>query len=618
MIRLLSKDVSDKIAAGEVIERPLSIVKELVENSIDAGAETITVEIKNGGKSYIRITDDGCGIPKDQAIIAFERHATSKIISDKDLNDIVTLGFRGEALASIAAVSNTELITKTREEGTGCKVVIRGGSVAESTAIGCPEGTTVVVTDLFYNTPARQKFMKSDASESSVIIDFISQIALAYKDIKIRMINNGVNLFFTNGRGDRLNNIMTVYGQNVGSDLIALNSEERYLQVEGYVSTPKVSKTNKRSQILFVNGRVVSNKIVDAAISKAYSDRLFEGKFPITYLFLQIEPDMVDVNIHPNKREVRFNDEILVSEFVTEAIRQALSSKEAIPQVRKDDIFKISNNNSIIKEEKNEFLYSSSVKDCVAGNKEKVKTFLEPENSKPETINIKEEQVDIKNILSTYREQQLAESDASTSKNIEIPVASRPFEFSELRVLGSIFATYITLVDDDTFYLIDQHAAHERIFFERFVSQYEASEKVIQPILTPFTVEVPYSVKVTSEKWIDLLKSFGYEVEEFGPRTLIVKGIPIFMELKEAENFINYFVENIDDKMNIQDPRKLEKIATNACKSAVKGNQILDISEINQLILDLSKCKNPYSCPHGRPTFIKMTKHEIEKMFRRI
>ena len=618
MIRLLSKDVSDKIAAGEVIERPLSIVKELVENSIDAGAETITVEIKNGGKSYIRITDNGCGIPKDQAIIAFERHATSKIISDKDLNDIVTLGFRGEALASIAAVSNTELITKTREEGTGCKVVIRGGSVAENTAIGCPEGTTVVVTDLFYNTPARQKFMKSDASESSVIIDFISQIALAYKDIKIRMINNGVNLFSTNGRGDRLNNIMTVYGQNVGSDLIALNSEERYLQVEGYVSTPKVSKTNKRSQILFVNGRVVSNKIVDTAISKAYSDRLFEGKFPITYLFLQIEPDMVDVNIHPNKREVRFNDEILVSEFVTEAIRQALSSKEAIPQVRKDDIFKISNNNSIIKEEKNEFLYSSSVKDCVAGNKEKVKTFLEPENSKPETINIKEEQVDIKNILSTYREQQLAESDASTSKSIEIPVASRPFEFSELRVLGSIFATYITLVDDDTFYLIDQHAAHERIFFERFVSQYEASEKVIQPILTPFTVEVPYSVKVTSEKWIDLLKSFGYEVEEFGPRTLIVKGIPIFMELKEAENFINYFVENIDDKMNIQDPRKLEKIATNACKSAVKGNQILDISEINQLILDLSKCKNPYSCPHGRPTFIKMTKHEIEKMFRRI
>ncbi len=618
MIRLLSKDVSDKIAAGEVIERPLSIVKELVENSIDAGAETITVEIKNGGKSYIRITDDGCGIPKDQAIIAFERHATSKIISDKDLNDIVTLGFRGEALASIAAVSNTELITKTREEGTGCKVVIRGGSVAESTAIGCPEGTTVVVTDLFYNTPARQKFMKSDASESSVIIDFISQIALAYKDIKIRMINNGVNLFFTNGRGDRLNNIMTVYGQNVGSDLIALNSVEGYLQIEGYISTPKVSKTNKRSQILFVNGRVVSNKIVDAAISKAYSDRLFEGKFPITYLFLQIEPDMVDVNIHPNKREVRFNDEILVSEFVTEAIRQALSSKEAIPQVRKDDIFKISNNNSIIKEEKNEFLYSSSVKDCVASNKEKVKTPLEPENSKPETINIKEEQVDIKNILSTYRGQKLAESDESTSKSIEIPVASRPFEFSELRVLGSIFATYITLVDDDTFYLIDQHAAHERIFFERFVSQYEASEKVIQPILTPFTVEVPYSVKVTSEKWIDLLKSFGYEVEEFGPRTLIVKGIPIFMELKEAENFINYFVENIDDKMNIQDPRKLEKIATNACKSAVKGNQILDISEINQLILDLSKCKNPYSCPHGRPTFIKMTKHEIEKMFRRI
>lgn len=333
MIKVLKKQVADKIAAGEVVERPVSIVKELLENSLDAGASNIVIEIKKGGKEYIRVTDDGCGIPEDEVETAFKRHATSKIEEAEDLGSLETLGFRGEALASIAAVSRVEMITKPRGQKTGLKIDIEGGIVMESGATGCPEGTTVIVRDLFYNTPAREKFMKSDSRESGMVTGLVDNVALAYPDVRIRMINNGRILFATRGTGDRLTAIASVEGAEHVRDLVPVNAEENGMQLEGYVSGPGVSRASRRFQVYFVNGRAVASKVMEKGVSLAYSDRLFAGRYPEVYLFLTIDPGILDVNIHPNKRMVRFDDDVAVSAFIRNAVVRALSLKDAVPGI---------------------------------------------------------------------------------------------------------------------------------------------------------------------------------------------------------------------------------------------------------------------------------------------
>ncbi|MDD3169667.1 MAG: DNA mismatch repair endonuclease MutL, partial [Eubacteriales bacterium] len=365
----LPKHVADKIAAGEVVDRPLSIVKELVENSIDAGADSVTVEIKNGGKSYIRVTDNGSGIEKQDVTLAFKRHATSKIKSASDLDHISSLGFRGEALASIAAVSRVELITKTAGDKSGIRVKLEGGEILEKEDTGCPEGTTIIIEDLFFNTPARLKFMKPDATESTLIIDFISKMTLAYPRIRIRLINNGNILFSTAGKGDIYSNILTIYSKETGDKLIHLEEDWEEMRLEAYISAPNHSKTNRKSQIFFVNGRSISSKVMDNAVADAYLEKIFEGRYPIAFLFLQLAPEKLDVNIHPNKKEVRFENERLVRDFITDSIRRNLQTKEAIPEIR------------------NRNLFASGTKD-------------ERENQKSEA------QVDIKSLLSEQRRQE--------------------------------------------------------------------------------------------------------------------------------------------------------------------------------------------------------------------
>lgn len=330
MIRVLDKAIADKIAAGEVIERPVSIVKELVENALDAGASSVTVEIKNGGKSYIRVTDNGIGIAREEAATAFLRHATSKISSVKDLDAIETLGFRGEALASIAAVTSCELITKTADTKAGTRILLRGGIPVRNEQTGCPDGTTFIITDLFFNTPARLKFMKSDGAESGMIIDFVSQVALAYKEIKFCLINNGRILFTTPGDGNRLNTIIRIYHDVDAKNMVPVSYSEEGLSLEGYISTPAMSRTSRGSQIFFVNGRVVNSKVMEKGVSLGYKERLFEGRYPVVYLFLRVDPGTIDVNIHPNKREVRFDDEALISDFISRGIKVALATKEAV------------------------------------------------------------------------------------------------------------------------------------------------------------------------------------------------------------------------------------------------------------------------------------------------
>ena len=601
MIKVLEKNVADKIAAGEVIERPISIVKELVENAVDAGADFIVVEIKNGGKSYIRVTDNGCGIPCEEAETAFLRHATSKIETAMDLNSIETLGFRGEALASVAAVTRTELITKTTDNKTGTRLVIHGGMVIANEQTGCPDGTTIVVTDLFYNTPARLKFMKTDSAESGLVIDFVSQMALAYKNIKFRLINNGRILFSTLGDGNRLNTILRVYSDVDARNMVPLDFREGGLYAEGYISTPAFSKTTRSSQIYFVNGRVVSSKVIERGVSDGYKERLFEGRYPVVYLFLQVDPHTIDVNIHPNKREVRFDEEALIINFISRAIKKSLSTKDAV--VDAGNIFK----------DMDRRISPSKVYERV----------FEPFREKTEEYACEktdEKQVDIKQLLSTIKNpvsSPFPEPIGEPVLDIYRPQL-KPFDFSELQVTGVIFDTYITAVDGHNFYLIDQHAAHERIFYERLVGEYESAVKERQPLLMPLIINLSLAVSENRFDWLDALSKMGFTIEEFGPGTFRITEIPMFMEMSEAEDFINEFIENINNSTDLSNRIVIDKLIMMSCKAAVKANDKLNSEEINALIKDLSCCVNPFSCPHGRPTFIKLTRYEIEKMFKRV
>lgn len=668
----LPRQLADKIAAGEVVERPLSIVKELVENSIDAGASFITIEIKNGGKSYIRVTDNGCGIPKEEVQLAFKRHATSKIAKMRDLDSIETLGFRGEALASIAAVSRTEIITKSPEESVGTSVINEGGNILAVSDTGCPDGMTIVVRDLFYNTPARLKFLKKDNTESSLIIDFVSKIALAYPEIRVRLINNGNTLFTTPGRGDRFSAIATVYDPHTAEKMIRIEeSDDDTLHLEGYISPPEFTRMNRRSQIFFVNGRYVQSKILEKAVSDAYRQRLFEGRYPFIFLFLDIRPELLDVNIHPNKKEIRFDDDDRVSDFVTRAIKQGLNAKEAVGGIT----------------------FSRDAKEAADES---------PDHKKQTSGRRKtegQEQIDIRAILREKRSQQESESLAAQSAQASIPHASMsqapsetgsklpaqpvsgasvsrsdaefshsgesrfspssvsensvrenrepysspavsgpedstrdsslkfvprtqppvhvPFDVSEIRPVGSIFATYILGVSDDTFYMIDQHAAHERIFYEKLTKEFYRQETASQTVAIPVRIDVSHAVKSREPEWIGFLQNIGFEIEEFGPKNYSVKAFPMYMDYGEAESFLSDFFDSIDDPKSFRDTRAAEKIIMKACKAAIKANDRLDTAEIHQLLRDLAAADNPFSCPHGRPVFIRMTKREIENLFKR-
>lgn len=612
----LQKQVADKIAAGEVVDRPLSIVKELVENAIDAGSSSIIVEIKNGGKSYIRVTDNGCGIEKDDVELAFKRHATSKIKHESDLDKITSLGFRGEALASISAVTRTELITKTKEEKSGLRVQLEGGEIVEKSDTGCPDGTTVIVEDLFYNTPARLKFMKPDSTESSLIIDFISKMALAYPWIRIRLINNGNILFSTPGKGDIYSNILTIYSREIGDKLIHLKEKDESISIEAFISNPGQSKTNRKSQIFFVNGRYISSKILEKAVSEAYHERLFDGRYPIAFLFINMEPDRLDVNIHPNKKEVRFEDEKQIQDFVAAAIKKNLNTKDAIVEIKQERLFKKEHSSS--KETKEEQVNVKQLLSTMRKGDIKttnIESVVEADNNR----NVYESIQEAKNPYGLESEHLSAMKGSSEDlDSMYQPSTIMESDIGSLIIMGSVFGTYIVAKNDEFLYLIDQHAAHERVLYEQLLEQYDREEKIQQPILTPFVFHVSVALNNEDSKWMDLLNNIGFAVEPFGARAYIVKAIPVFMELTEASDFVEYIVDNISADGGTQNQNQIETIISRACKKAIKAHDSLDMKEIQILIRDLGNTKNPLSCPHGRPTIIKLSKYELDKMFKRV
>lgn len=578
MIKVLDKHIADKIAAGEVVDRPVSIVKELLENSLDAGADVITVEIRDGGKSYVRVTDNGSGIGENDVEVAFKRHATSKISEVSHLDAIGTLGFRGEALASICAVARVELITRMADAKIGRRVVAEGSKIIRNSPTGCPAGTTITVMDLFYNVPARHKFMAGEAAEARRIIDMVSRIALSYPDVRISFINGNKTVFTTSGRGNILANIVSIYGADIGKDLIAVESSSGGYTLKGFVSEPASSLSSRSRQIFCVNGRVVSSNVLERGLEKAYKERLFHGRFPVAFLFLAMPLHKLDVNIHPTKREVLFDDSFEVEDFVTMAVREALKSREAVPQITA-----------------------------------KSSTYNAYEQKKSE-------QVDIKHILETLRKEHdrtAAEVDSVVEERKKT-IVNDPFVFEDLKLLGSLFNTYILTCDENNFYMFDQHAAHERIFYEKLKNQFESDNKASQQLLVPLSFSVSADVSSTEGNWIEQVRSMGYDIEFFGNNTYIVREIPAFMKMSEAENFLNDLFNEFASRPDLTNAGDMDRIIMRSCKSAVKGGDVLSVEETEALLNSLKTCDNPFSCPHGRPTFIRLTRHEIERMFKRV
>ena len=601
-IMKLSKQTANKIAAGEVIDRPVSVIKELIENSIDAEATNITVEIKNGGKSYMRITDNGIGISPGDIDIAFERHATSKIIDVSDLDSIDTLGFRGEALASISSVSNTELITKTRDNKFGVQAFLNGGIIENKKEIGCPDGTTLIISNLFYNIPARLKFLKQDHIEGNIIIDIVSKLALAYPNVKFRMINNGKILFSTSGKGDIYNNILGIYKKEIFEGLVHIKEDNKNVKINAYISPTAINMSTKKYQIYFVNGRYVKSSMVDKAINKAYAELLDSTRYPITFIFLDIPSEEIDVNVHPNKKEIKFYYSAIVESALENLIRSTLLGQNAIPEIKQSKIFV--NKENIEKNEKKEQVDITALQSTFRPDLERI--YEIPSITKNPTIH---------ESVETFK----SPSFVAIEEPVKSPVLKHvPFDILSLNILGSTFSTYIIASDFKNMYLIDQHAAHERIMYEQLLSEHKNNIPATQGLLAPYVIETRANEFSLISLNLEFINQLGYEIEEFGSASFIVKGVPADIEFSTAQQLLKDIIENLDNKNDYKDYPTIKRIIGNSCKSAIKGNEKLNIKEMESLLKVLSKADNPFSCPHGRPVFIKLSQKDIEKMFKRI
>ena len=614
-IAILNQETIDKIAAGEVVERPCSVVKELVENAIDAGSTAITVEIKEGGISFIRITDNGCGIERDQVAVAFYRHSTSKIRSAEDLLTVKSLGFRGEALSSISAVARVELITKTYDELTGTRYVIEGSKELSNEEIGAPDGTTFIVKDLFYNVPARRKFLKTAQTEGSYISDMVEKLALSHPDISFKFINNNQTKLHTSGNGNRKDIIYHIFGREISSSLLEVKHECEYFKVEGFIGKPVITRGNRNYENYFINGRYVKSNILSRAIEEAYKSFLMQHQYPFTVLYFTFFSEL-DVNVHPTKMELRFdnNNEIYVE--LCDTIYAILSHKEMIPEVPVDSTpapkkivheykepipepFEKRRINEVRAAESRS-VYGQSVTSTV-----KNYSATEPAAKAPETSTAYEPAhvvTGTQQTLGDYYKVFLTES------------AKKQFS-----IIGQLFKTYWLIEFEDKLYIIDQHAAHEKVLYEKTMARLANKDFTSQRISPPIVMTLDARESEMLEKYRPQIEQFGYEVEHFGGKEYMISAIPdnLFnIDMKDL------FIEMLDDFSNAtgrQTPDIItEKVASMSCKAAVKGNDKLTLPEINKLIDELLSLDNPYNCPHGRPTIISMSKYEIEKKFKRI
>lgn len=673
-INLLAQETIDKIAAGEVIERPSSIVKELVENSIDAGANAVTVEIKEGGISFIRITDNGEGIETDQVPTAFLRHATSKIRSVDDLLRIGSLGFRGEALSSIAAIAQVELITKTAGSLTGCRYLIEGGKEKGMEEIGAPEGSTFLVRNVFYNTPARKKFLKSAATEAGYISDLLEHLALSHPEISFKFINNGQTKMHTSGNGNLKDIIYSVYGRDIAANLVAVSGELEGIRLTGLIGKPVISRGNRNFENYFVNGRYVKSSVIAGGIEEGYRTFLMQHRYPFTVLNFSMDGSLLDINVHPTKMELRFADNGAIYQFVCDTVRQALSHRELIPKVTvgKEEPAKGGEDSkgTLPKpsfpepfEKSRRGMVAEPSASYQAGQMKSGGAVSEKENSSAESgeeekqkaENSSEKDVPARTIPALKpqeRETKLPEGwgkipdelpkmagreisrlqSASQKREEPIPAGKTGTQMElfedkllskesvpEHRLIGQVFDTYWIVQFRDSLYIIDQHAAHEKVMYERLTASLKTKEFTTQRISPPIVLSLSMQEENLLNKYEHFFREVGFEIEPFGGREYCISGVPgNFFGITDKDLFIE-MLDGLSDTTGAPSADLLnEKLATMACKSAVKGNSRLSFAEANALIQELLSLENPYNCPHGRPTIISMSKYELEKKFKRI
>lgn len=686
-IVLLDELTINKIAAGEVIERPASVVKELVENSIDAGATNITVEIQNGGISKIRIIDNGSGMSKDDLEFAFERHATSKIRKAADLENVKSMGFRGEALASIAAIAHVELVSKTEDDNIGHKIVVEGGKILEIEDSASQKGTTITVSNLFFNTPVRYKFLKKDFTEAGYIEDAVTRIAIANPNIAIKLINGNKTIIQTNGNGDLKTVIYTIYGKEIAEGLLKVNYEYEGIKVTGAIGKPEIARNNRSYQMFFVNKRYIKDKTLSAGVEQAFKGLIPIGKYGVVVLNIEIEPNKIDVNVHPTKLEIRFQEEQKVFKAIYHSVKDTLLKGDLVKEVEREPVVeeqKLEVNQGPVKLEENQIkteqvvepkvetedikksgfmgLFKKKEKDAdefienystntlqeifaqkSAGQPEEVEIPTQEQKNKMEDIIEKQKELEnpkveeptskdfdemyVKTFGKLPETQKIEENsnkiDVKTLKEVEnISVFEEKENYNTIpkyKFIGALFSTYLVIEMKDEIYIIDQHAAHERVMYEKVKKNfYNNMEKDSQIMLLPDIIELSHKERAIVKENTDLFKKAGFIIEEFGDNTIRLIGVPsLCMDLDTKELFLE-ILDEIDTVAITAKQEKEDKfISTIACKAAVKANMKLTNEEVDTLMRQLLVLPNPFTCPHGRPTAIKMTRYDIERKFNR-
>lgn len=683
-IHVLDQETINQIAAGEVVERPMAVVKELVENAIDAGANAITVEIRDGGKALIRITDNGCGIGSEDIRLAFAPHATSKISEVEDLLEVSSLGFRGEALSSVAAVSQLEMVTKTRDALMGSRYVMEGGEEKALESVGCPEGTTFIVRNLFYNTPARLKFLKTSPTEAGYINTVLERLALSHPEIAFRFINQNQPKLTTPGNGNLKDVIYHIYGRDISSNLLEVHTEEVYAKVDGFLGKPVISRGNRNFMNYFINGRYIRSHVIHRAIEEAYSQYTMQHRYPFTVLHLTINPKYIDVNVHPQKMELRFTKEQEIFQSVYHAVSEGLKKREFIPEVHLQTPKKAEQTKSrgtepfetkrLAKERKAEQsdtekeipsipantigstedsgilsaekIVAQPVRQDVTAEREvrepdkeqktderqkadKIQNSDKKQNSNDkqnfnEKLNFNE-----KHIPEELQKQAdaVAEQAPDYGQKQAKPIQQSLFEEGELaeqatreiRIIGQVFSTYWIMEYEDKMYMVDQHAAHEKVLYERFMKSLREKQPMIQMVQPPIVLTLSMTEQQALTEHEDLFASLGFQIESFGGREYAVSGVPAHLPSVNTEDLLIEALDMLSEYHGGKTPEVLlDRVATMSCKAAVKGNNKLDVRQAEELIREMMTLENPYHCPHGRPTMISMTKRELEKKFKRI
>lgn len=615
------------------MERPASVVKELVENAIDAGATAITVEIKEGGISFIRVTDNGGGIPKEQVPLAFLRHATSKITQAEDLLQITSLGFRGEALSSISAVSQMEVITKAPEDFMGVRYVIEGGQEKVLEDVGAPNGTTMLVRNLFFNTPARKKFLKTAMTEAGYVSSYMEQLALSHHNISFKYMVNGQLRLHTSGNANLKDVIYGIYGRDITRELLPVQYEVSGLSVSGFIGKPSIARGNRNFENYYINGRYVKSKLLMKAIEEAYKPYMMQHKYPFVCLQYDIHGEDVDVNVHPTKMEVRFKNQSAIYNATYDLITDALAGKEIIPEVSLTPKPAVGEKQAQIKEEKIP-VPEPFEKNRIAEEKPVYAPVgLRPASAEPKTeskaepINVNEPIKPTEPEIQAKPEEQKKEAFPKEKQAVEKAEQLELFDNRLLskearihhRIIGQLFDTYWLVEYDNKFYIIDQHAAHEKVLYERFLKEFAKKEILSQMISPPSLISLNLQESNLLKANLEIFREFGFEISEFGGKEYSIHAVPANIYGVSVQELFIQILDSLEQEHVSKTPDILaERIATAACKAAVKGNNRLSVKEADALIDELLSLENPYNCPHGRPTIISMTKYELEKKFKRI